>query len=132
MCEIRFVLLCVISAIIVHGAPQFDTLSEVFKSCSDLEGDGYEGYKCVLPSSCNEGYIVSNAIQGDLALKKGKINRGSDEIDASSFDCPDNKQPSTRQDNDEYYGGYDDYDENSDEKLICCRDPKYFGKGRAN
>ena len=129
MCEIRSVLLFMLSPIIVLGAPQFDTLSEVFKSCSDLEGDGYEGYKCVSRSSCNEGYIVSNAIQGDLALKKGRINPRSDEIDASSFDCPDPKQPSTRQDNEEYYGGYDDYDENSDEKLICCRDPKYFGKG---
>ena len=129
MCEIKSVLLCMISAIIVHGAPQFDTLSEVFKSCSDLESDGYKGYKCVSPSSCNEGYIVSIAIQGNLALKKGKIDPGSNEIDASNFDCPDHKQLSTRQDYDEYYGSYDDYDENSDEKLICCRDPKYLGKG---
>ena len=132
MSELRSFLLFMLSATIVNGAPQFDTLSEVFKSCSDLEGDGYEGYKCVSPGSCNEGYIVSNAIQGDLALKKGKNNTQSDEIDASNFDCPDHKQHSPRHANDEYYEGYEDYDENSDEKLICCRDPRYFAKGMTN
>ena len=102
------IILLILAKVAVHGAPQFDTLSEVFKSCSDLESDGYEGYRCVSQRSCNEGYIVSNAVHGDLALKQERPNLLEEELDVSNFGCPDRKEQAIRQDYDEY-GDYDYY-----------------------
>ena len=125
------VLLCCITSILVDGAPQgngFDTFSEVFKACSDLEAEGYEGYSCVSQSSCQEGYIVSNAINGQISLKQEESKLHIEELEVSNFECPDHKEQAVRQDYDEY-GDYNDYSDPSDKKLICCRDPKFYGKG---
>ena len=128
-----FVISSLLTAVIVHGAPQgngFDTFSEVFKLCSDLESEGYEGYSCVPHNSCQDGYFVSNVVDGDLRDRQGQ-NKDlyEEELDVSNFECTDQEEKVVRQDYDEY-GDYDGYvDDSDDPKLICCRDPKFFGKG---
>ena len=126
------VLLSFLASTLIDGAPQgngVDTFSEVFKSCSDLEAEGYEGYSCVSQSSCQEGYIVSNAINGQIALKQEESNLHNEELEVSNLECRDEKEQSiVRQDYDEY-GDYNDYSDQSENKLICCRDPKFYGKG---
>ena len=127
----------VLSVIVVQTAPQsrsLDTLTEVFKLCSDLEKDGYEGYKCTPFNSCQDGYIVSNPITDQFVVKQDPGGVDEKELDVSNYECPElanNAAP--RQDAEEYdeYGDYDDdYYTDSEHKLICCRDPKFFGKGK--
>ena len=135
---IVFVFVGVLSVIVVQGAPQgqsLDTFTEVFKQCSDLENDGYEGYSCTAINSCQDGFIVSNPINDLFVVKQAASGVNDEELDVSNYECPEvahNAAP--RQDADEYdeYGDYgDEYYTNSESKLICCRDPKFFGKGKA-
>ena len=122
----------VLSVAVVQGAPQgqsLDTFTEVFKLCSDLENDGYQGYQCTPINSCQDGFIVSNPINDLFVVKQDSLDE--QELDVSNYECPElanNAAP--RQDAEEYdeYGDYDDdYYTDSPSKLICCRDPKFFG-----
>ena len=98
---------------------------EVFTSCGDLAKDGYEGYKCTPASRCEDGYIVSDAIDDLFSAKSENSNLRNDELDASNYGC----ETAPRSEYDDYY--YDEnYDYEGDEQeMICCRDPQFFGKG---
>ena len=117
---------------LVEGSPLGDglsTLSEVFKLCSDLENDGYEGYKCISKSTCQDGYIVDDAINEPLTVKEGSGIVKNNDLDVSNYECPEKDGiVSERQDGDYYYDENYEYDSSEKEK-ICCRDPKFYGKG---
>ena len=99
---------------------------ELFTSCAALAKHGYEGYKCTPAIRCEDGYIVSDTIDGPLSAKSENANLRGSELDASNYECP---KTAPRSEYDDYYYG-DDYDYDEDEEeMICCRDPKFFGKG---
>ena len=113
------------SLIVVETVPVDNAKpNELFTSCGDLAKDGYEGYKCTPASRCQDGYIVSDAIDDLLSAKSENSNLRNDELDASNYGC----ETVVRSEYDDYY--YDNYDYDEDEQeLICCRDPQFFGKG---
>ena len=98
--------------------------NEVFTSCGDLAKDGYEGYKCTPASRCEDGYIVSDAIDDLFSAKSGNSNLRTDELDASNYGC----ETAPRSEYDDYYSD-DYYYEGDEQEMICCRDPQFFGKG---
>ena len=113
------------SLIVVETVPVDNAKpNEVFTSCEDLGKDGYEGYKCTPASRCEDGYIVSDAIDDLLSAKSENSNLRNDELDASNYGC----ETVVRSGYDDYYSE-DYYYEEDEQELICCRDPQFFGKG---
>ena len=125
-----FVLLLFEVFTVVHCAPQgnvdyydyYEDYGEVFQQCADLKLQGYEGYECTPKSKCDEdGYIVNRVdLRKDGSVKHFQDNdRGNKELELSNYKCP---KTMIRQD-------YEDYDNSSDDEMICCRKLEFYGNG---
>ena len=123
-----FAILMVIT--VTYCAPQSSRsslLSEVFEGegglCEDLIKIGYEGFECTPRKSCgDDGYITRSAIDGDLQVWADKsYDEYYDEnqvLDLSDYECPNVRQYD-----------YDYYSDEDEDEMICCRSPKFYGKG---
>ena len=113
---------------VIQCAPQnvrSSILGEVFEEegggeCLDLKKMGYEGFECTLQSSCgDDGYITRSTIDSGLAVFSSyedyEYEDESKVLDLSKYACPNLRQY--------------DYDYYSDDKIVCCRSPEYYGKG---
>ena len=131
---IKFVILQFVPFNLIQGAPSSSSSSDTIKLCSDLQKEGFMGYKCTPKTECHDSGYILTGIDPNI-MKNGNIDdtyNDDNGLTLSQYKCK-------KTDDDDYYEDYDyyvtDYSvrsediSTSDNQMVCCRDPALFKKG---
>ena len=110
----------------IEGAPKGSSIAVGIKHCSELESEGYTGYKCTEKSLCKNGHITINSLsQISVRTNASYSVTADDNIDLSKYTCQRQwlmKRGGENEYGDEYDEFYDEQ-EYEDQEMVCCRQP---------